>query len=66
MGEWGSAQHGDWAAYVISGVISALPGESGCRRLQVVPSELPEVGPDPKQQLGNGEEESGKTGIQES
>lgn len=25
-----------------------------------MPSELPEVGPDPKQQLGNGEEETGK------
>lgn len=24
------------------------------------PSELPEVGPDPRQQLGNGEEETGK------
>ena len=29
----------------------------GC---SVVPSELPEVGPNPKQQLGTGEEETGK------
>lgn len=32
----------------------------GC---SVVSSELPEVGPDPKQQLGNGEEETGKDRI---
>lgn len=57
-------QCGGRAAYVTSAVIYFSPaGRTWGGGCSVVSSELPEVGPDPKRQLGNGEEETAKDRI---